>query len=80
MRFSVGPPLIMTSNVILYTKFDIVVANRRFFEGLTDKQRSVVREAVAARRPRRLPLGRPRRTPSRRGVRSRATSRWWHAI
>jgi TRAP-type C4-dicarboxylate transport system substrate-binding protein len=51
LRFSVGPPLIMTANVVLYTKFDIVVVNKRFFEGLTEAQQTVIRDAVAAAIP-----------------------------
>ena len=50
-HFSVGPPLIMTSNVVLYTKFDVVVANKRFFDGLSEAQQTAVSEAVAAAIP-----------------------------
>lgn len=48
MKFSTGPPLIMTANVVLYTKFDVVVVNKRFLDGLSDAQQAVLRGAVSS--------------------------------
>lgn len=51
LRFSAGPPLIMTANVVLYTKFDVVVVNKRFFTGLSKSQQAILRDAVGAATP-----------------------------
>jgi TRAP-type C4-dicarboxylate transport system substrate-binding protein len=51
LRFSVGPPLILTSNVVLYTKFDVVIVNRRFFDGLTTSQQTALHDATDAAIP-----------------------------
>jgi TRAP-type C4-dicarboxylate transport system substrate-binding protein len=54
LRFSVGPPLILTSNVVLYNKFDVVIVNRRFFNGLSTPQQAVLRNAIEAAIPKTL--------------------------
>ena len=41
-----GAPAIMTVNVVLYTKFDVVIVNKRMFDGLSTPQRDVLRRAV----------------------------------
>ena len=47
-HFSTGPPLIMATNVVLYSKFDVVIMNRKFYDGLSSAQRDVIRAAVSA--------------------------------
>ena len=50
-RLSTGPPMIMTANVVLYSKFDVVIVNKKFLNGLSHAQQDAVRNAVTAAIP-----------------------------
>ncbi|MEP7114643.1 MAG: TRAP transporter substrate-binding protein DctP [Ilumatobacteraceae bacterium] len=41
-----GAPATMTSNVVLYSKFDVVIVNKKFFDAMNGGQRDALREAV----------------------------------
>ena len=42
-----GAPATMTPNVVLYSKFDVVIVNKKIFEGMNGIQRDTLRKAVA---------------------------------
>ena len=44
-------PLVLTGNVVLFSKFDVVVVNKSVFEALGSAQRSVLQDAVVAAAP-----------------------------
>jgi TRAP-type C4-dicarboxylate transport system substrate-binding protein len=46
-----GAPATMTANVVLYTKFDVVIVNRKVYDGLSRTQRDVLRRAVSIALP-----------------------------
>ena len=50
-HLSTGPPLIMTADVVLYSKFDVVIVNKKLFNGMNRAQRDVLRAAVTAAIP-----------------------------
>jgi TRAP-type C4-dicarboxylate transport system substrate-binding protein len=54
-----GAPATMTANVVLYTKFDVVIVNQKVYNGLSSAQRDALRQAVGDAVPEAL-AARPR--------------------